>query len=354
MVPNSVTNPIEVKVRRVFDIAIGIPAYGRCAELRELLGSIYAQTVLPREITICEDNSPERDLIRAIAAEWAGRFLIEGCVVNYQENATNLGFDGNFRKVISASNARWVMVMGNDDLMLDICVETAEKYLLKHPGISIVSRSFLRFNTDINEPLGVSRLSDVDCVFQAKESSSKMIFRTCGFIPGLVFDRAWADSNATDVYDGTLYYQIYLASVAFCESGIGYIAKPIVAGRSGNPPMFGAAASEQALHIPGSYSPKGRANMWASVLRIARDIGARFHIDLYTEIKKELEVRQSFHIFEMYAGADRETSWNLRQELVALDLFRHPMPRFLFTLNRVFGYRARAFYALLRRIMQRD
>ncbi len=342
------------KHRRVFDIAIGIPAYNRCSELSELLGSIYAQTVLPREITICEDNSPEREAIRKVAADWGGHFAPEGCIVNYQENDANLGFDGNFRKVISASHARWVMVMGNDDLMLDICIETTERYLLEHPGISIVSRSFLRFSTDITEPLGISRLSEVDCVFRKDDSSAKMIFRTCGFIPGLVFDRTWADANATNLYDGTLYYQIYLASIAFCESGIGYIAKPIVAGRSGNPPMFGVAASEQKLHIPGSYSPKGRANMWASVLRISREIGNRYSIDLYTEMKSELEVRQSFHIFEMYAGADREVSAELRRELIALDLFSHPMPRLLYALNRVFGRRANAFYVLLRKIIQRD
>ncbi|WP_220464916.1 glycosyltransferase [Granulicella sp. 5B5] len=339
--------------RKTADISVGVPAYSRPGELEELLRSIYAQTVLPGEITICEDKSPEREQIRAVVERWRKRFTADGCVINYIENEKNLGFDGNLRRVIGDSHCRWVMLMGNDDAMLPHCIETSAKYLSENSSMAMVSRSFVRFDESADKFLGVSRLSNQNQVYRVGDSQPRMIFRTTGFIAGLIIDRHWAERLATERYDGTLYYQIYLAAEAFCEQGIGYIAEPIVAGRSGNAPLFGASASEGEVHIPGSYSPKGRAKMWASVLRIARDVGAQFHVDLETDIKHDLEVKQSFHIFEMYVGSDRAILKEMRDELAALGLFDHPLPRFLYALNYTLGRRAGFFYYGMRKVLQR-
>jgi abequosyltransferase len=338
--------------RRTFGLAVGIPAYGRCRELMELLESIYAQTVLPAEITIREDKSAEREEIRSIVDEWRERFAVEGCSVNYGENESNLGYDANLRSVIGMSRSHWVMLIGNDDLLCKECVEKIENYLRDCGQAKMISRSFVRFDTDISKPIGISRLSKTNKVFRAEGSSPKMIFRTSGFVGGLIVDREWASSIATDRYDGTLYYQIYLASVSFCQGGIGYIADPIVGGRGGNPPLFGSASSEKDVHVPGSYTPKGRARMWESVLQITHEVGQQYGIDLHTEMKAELEVRQSFHVFEMMAGCERDKLLELRDELRKLDLFSHPIPRVLFLLDWMLGIRARMFFSLVRRVMQ--
>ena len=218
--------------RRTCDICIGIPAYSRCSELIELLESIFNQTVLPAEVTICEDNSPERESIRSIVEEWCDRFAAVGCAVNYNENDRNLGYDGNLRKVIACSHCSWVMLIGNDDLLLEEGVERAERFVRETDDVNVISRSFSRFRSDVHKPLGVSKASSRDRIFNSSNSSSKMIFRTSGFIGGLIVRREWAQSIATSRYDGTLFYQIYLSSVAFCGKGIGYIAQPVVAARA--------------------------------------------------------------------------------------------------------------------------
>lgn len=332
---------------------MGIPAYGRCSELGELLQSIYEMTVLPREITVCEDCSPVRDDVRDLLHSWIDRFEVEGCRINYYENRHNLGYDANLRQVIGKSTCPWVMIMGNDDLVLKGCIKEASDYLQTHPGITMVSRAFVRFSSDIDRPIGVSRLSKQDSVFNSQNSSAQMIFRSCGFIAGLLVDRCWAETHATDKYDGTLYYQLYLASIAFCQAGIGYISTPIAGGRSGNAPSFGVSVAERAVHIPGSYSPKGRAKMWAGVLEIGRDVGEQFGMDIERDLKRELAGRQSFHVFEMYAGADRSILRSMRDELVALQLFDHIVPRFLYHLNFLLGRRAKHFYDLVRAGVQR-
>jgi glycosyltransferase involved in cell wall biosynthesis len=335
-----------------FEISVGIPAYSRPLELAELLRSIYDQSVLPAEVVICEDESPERLAIRSIVHEWRERFARVGCPVRYRENECNLGYDGNLRAVVGASNSPWVMVIGNDDLLLEGCIGTIERFIRSNSRLRMISRSFVRFKNNIHRPIGVSRVSSVDSVFSAVNSSAKMIFRTCGFVGGLTVDRDWASALSTDRYDGTLYYQIYLASVAFCEGGIGYISRPIVGGRGGNPPLFGSAAAEQDVHVPGSYTPKGRARMWASVLQIAKDVGQRYRVNLSDEIRHELEVRQSFHVFEMMAGADKQKLSELRGELKRLGLFNHPVPRTLYLLDLLLGSNAAMFYSLARRVLQ--
>jgi glycosyltransferase involved in cell wall biosynthesis len=334
--------------RQTVDVSVAIPAYSRSLEMAELLESIYQQSVLPAEITICEDNSPQREQIRAIVAEWTPRFAQEFCSVNYVENECNLGYDGNVRKVIGVSHASWVMLMGNDDLVLPGCLETVAAFTCRHPDISMVSRSFVIFEGGLSRRLGSSQLALEDQVFTAGVASSGMIMRTCGFVGGLVLDRKWAIKNATEKYDGSLYYQIYLAAVAFCQSGIGYISRSIVASRAGNPPLFGSAASEQGIHVPGSYTPLGRAQMWASILRISEDVGRRFGVHLVPGMKTELEIRQSFHIFEMMAGAGRPRLAELRREFEKLGLFGHPVPRALYVVDLILGSRAKLFFRAVR------
>jgi glycosyltransferase involved in cell wall biosynthesis len=333
-------------------ISVGIPAYSRCSELIELLESIYSQTLLPAEITICEDKSPERDEIRAIVESWRSRFETRSCRINYHENDRNLGYDGNLRKLIEVSHSPRVMLMGNDDLLMPGCMETVAAYVSANPHVPMISRSFVLFEQDLGNRLGVSQLSFTDCKFKYEDSSSGMIMRACGFIGGLIVNRDWALALETGAYDGSLYYQVYLGAVAFCQEGIGYISRQVVAARVGNPPMFGSSAAERGVHIPGSYTPKGRAEMWASVLRIARDVGRQFGPDLVDGLKRELEVRQAFHIFEMMAGSDRKSLSELRNEFEKIGLFGHPVPRILYGVNLVLGSNAAVFYRAVRRLRE--
>lgn len=340
------------RLRRVCGISIGIPAYARRRELIDLLSSIYNQTLIPAEIRICEDDSPDRDGIRAIVEAWRERFDAIGSTVTYSENDHNLGYDANLRKVISSSRCPWVLLIGNDDVLLERGVELAERFILDNPETNVISRTFLRFERDVRMPIGISRISRKNELFSSENSSSRMIFRTSGFIGGLIVKRDWARSIETDRYDGTLFYQIYLSSVAFCGTGIGYIAQPTVGARSGNPPLFGSASSEMDVHVPGTYTPKGRAKMWASVLKIANDVGQAFDVELGPGIKRELTVRASFLLFEALAGSRRAILLEMRCELDKLDLFAHPIPRMLFMLDWALGSRARMFYSFARMVMQ--
>jgi abequosyltransferase len=334
----------------VFDVSVAIPAYCRSSELVELLRSIYGQSVMPAEVTICEDMSPEREAIRSIADAWRERFASKGCILNYQENERNLGYDGNVRRIIHASHSTWVLLIGNDDLLLPGCIEAIAAYTAAYPEQRMMSRSFLMFKSTIQNELGFAQLYPKDHLFTPQNSEAGIIMRAFGFVGGIVIHRTWAEAIATEQYDGSLYYQIYLGAVAYCQLGIGYISGRIVGSRAGNPPLFGAASSEQDVHIPGSYTPKGRSRMWANLIRICDEVGTHYGVDLTPQMKKELEVRQSFHIFEMMAGSSPKLMRELKNEFTELGLFGHPLPRVLYTVNIVLRGYAPRFYWSVRKL----
>jgi len=330
--------------------SICIPAYSRTAFLSELLESIYSQNFLDYDIVICEDNSPERDEIREVVNNYN---ILYPDTINYFENEDNLGYDGNIRSLLQRATGQYCFFMGNDDIILPNGLDIANNYLTCNNDIKVISRAFVRFSDNILMPVGVSRLKDYDTIFNLNTSSSKMVFRSCGFVGGLIVDSAWAKALDTNKYDGSLFYQIYLAAHAFCQNGIGYISNPIVGGRTGTPPLFGSAKSEIGIHTPGSYSPRGRAKMWNSVIDISTDVGHIYNTDIVNNIKYELMSRQSFHVFEMMVNSNKKLLDELRYELIKIGLFRHPFPVFMYLLIIIFRSKSIFFFSFIRKLLQR-
>ncbi|CAM3757446.1 glycosyltransferase family A protein [Mucilaginibacter galii] len=330
--------------------SIAIPSYGRPEEFEELLTSIINSTQLPDEVIICEDYSKQRSILKVIGDKWAPVFEAKGCKFNYIENEINLGYDANIRKLIQLSSFKWVILIGNDDLLLPEGIGIINEFCLRNPNVAMISRPFIRFNTDINKPLGISRFFDHEVIIN-NEMPANLLFRVAGFVGGLIVNKNWAEPLHTNKYDGTLYYQIYLASHAYCTNGIGYLAKPTVGGRAGNPPLFGEAGAKN--HSVGAYSASARTSMWKGVLNIGKDVGAVYGIDLYSPLKRELTVRQSFHIFEMNATAGKHNLKELRRELSKLGLFDHIVPKTLYYINFIFGNRSSIVYRFVRKYMQK-
>lgn len=331
--------------------SIAIPAYGRPKEFSALLDSILEMEKFPEEVIICEDNSKERLQIRAVTELKFPEFEFKQIKLTYIENEINLGYDANIRKLITKALHKWVILIGNDDLFLKNGLTEIDSFCTRNPNIAMISRPFIRFEDDINKPIGISRMLPKETIV-TKLMSSKYIFRICGFIGGLVVNKEWATAFETDKYDGTLYYQVYLGAHAYCTNGIGYLENPTVGGRGGNPPLFGESAKDGAMHTLGSYSAKARANMWKGVLDIGRDIGNKYNVNLIDGLKKELEVRQCFHIFEMNVGVPKKQLNDLKIELQNLDLFNHYLPKSMFYLNMFLGKYAYYFYYFVRKILQ--
>lgn len=326
------------------DLTVAIPLYSRPRELQQLLASIMDMSMLPGELLFCEDRSPDRQLLASIAADWKPRLAKRGCDLVYVENAENLGYDANVRNLFERATRRWVMLLGNDDAMMPNAVISMQRFVATHPSLHIVSRTFVRFARDLADASVVTRLADHDRVFTSANSEAGIILRLCGFFGGLLVDRSWAVRLSTDRYDGTLFYQIYLSAHAFATGGIGYIAAPTVGSRAGNAPLFGASAAEKGDHKPGSYSPKARASMWKGIMRIVADVELETSVPILRSVRRELTVRQSFHVFEMVARQGRGSTVALTAELRRLGLMGHPLPWALAAFGTAFGRRSAIFF----------
>lgn len=337
------------KIKEGYSIAI--PAYGRPKEYEELLQSILDMNRMPDEVVICEDFSKERSVITQITNQFKPLFELKNVILTYVENEENLGYDANIRKLIDIALYKWVILIGNDDLFLKTGLEEIHSFCQRNNSVAMISRPFVRFEKDINKPLGISRILSEETIIK-KGDSPKLIFRACGFVGGLVINKIWAKELATDKYDGTLYYQIYLAAHAFCTNGIGYLSMPSVAGRTGNSPLFGDSDKDGKTHISGAYSAKGRASMWKGVIDISDDVERFYKVKIAQELRKELMIRQSFHVFEMNVGVPKKILYELKTELEKLSLFNHWFPKILYFINLNFGKNAYYFYYFARKIFQ--
>jgi glycosyltransferase involved in cell wall biosynthesis len=330
-------------------IGLAIPSYSRPRELRYLLQTIKDLRPLPDEILIVDDHSPNYYEIEKVVEEFNSFFPKNGLKIRLYRNEKNLGYDGNIRRLIELVSSDYLVLCGNDDAFLNDAIRNIKSYTLKNPEVKFISRTFVKFRSNLDTKLGITRLADSDHTFTLKNSKPRFAFKLCGFVSGLVIFSKWAKDLNTEVYDGTLYYQFYLASIAFHESGIGYISNCIVGSRVGNKPLFGNSVIEKDVHIPGSYSPKGRAHMWGGILRISNDISIKYSNFKYKDdIKVELQGRQSIHIFEMMASRSRLENLMLFNELRKLNLIYSFLPWFLL-INKIFlGRYAWQFYRIMR------
>jgi abequosyltransferase len=333
-------------------ISVCIPAYGRPQEYTLLLNSLLQQQDMPEEIIVCENDSPEREQLREITSSFEPQFKLRNCKLMFVANAYNLGLDGNVRALIEYATADYIFYVGNDDYVLPNGILTARQFLARK-SVLAASRTFLRFKDQPDSPIGISRVFVRDHWINKESSNAGIALRMGAFISGLIFDRKWAQSQSTNRYDGTLYYQIYLLLRAFSEGTIGYMSTATVAARVDNPPQFGHAESEKQDFSPGKYKPKERGKMWASILKIAAEVESETGVSMLAAIRHELTVKMSFHVFEMFAQASKPELRSLRSELETVDLFNHFIPRTLYWINYTFGGRSKHFYQLVRWLIQR-
>jgi len=288
-------------------ISVCIPAYNRAAVLRDLLDSVLTQDFDAYDVVICEDRSPERprirEIVEALPAEWRAR-------VRYVENETNLGYDGNVRNAIARATGEYCLMMGNDDLMCPGALKTVAAGLRRHPGIGVVLRTYASFDGTPDNINQVFRYFDRERIFEPGADSIVTFFRRSVVLPGMVIHRAPALEFATDEFDGSLLYQLYLVGRIMAVERGWFLPQVLTLYRNGGVPDFGNSAAERGKFVPGSIVPAGSLHFMASMLRIARAVEARSGLRVYNAIVRDLanysypfiavQMEQSWRVFARY------------------------------------------------------
>jgi abequosyltransferase len=264
-------------------ISICIPAYNRARFLPALLDSIVKQKDTSLEVVICEDKSPEREEIRTVVDRFRSQLDIA-----YIENPENLGYDANLRACIGHASGAHCLIMGNDDILCDSAVSEIRKVIEAYPSVGIISRAYSIFSGDpsnIRESIVHFASSRF---FPRGPESFVTLYRRVGVISGITFRKDLATSLATDRWDGTLYYQMYLCGEIILAADGFYLAKTLVSCRDGIAPDFGNSKRERQFYKPGRYTNDARLKMFGAQLHIARDIEHRHGIKVFDSVVRDL------------------------------------------------------------------
>lgn len=242
-----------------------IPAYNRAPLLVPLLESIAAQDFEDFEILICEDASREREAIAAACEQFRQR---SARTLRLEENESNLGFDGNIRRLVEHARGEYCFFMGNDDLMAPGAMRIAAAALSRHRDAGFLLRGYSWFDDVPDRAADTVRYVSEETRLAPGRAALGMCYRRAGIISGYIVRRDPAFAAATDRFDGSLYYQLHLTAAVLAHEPAVVIPDVLVYCRNSEPPEFGDAPSEQGLYTPGHYTPEARVNLVRGAMRI--------------------------------------------------------------------------------------
>jgi hypothetical protein len=121
-------------------------------------------------------------------------------------------------------------------------------------------------------------------LFVAGKSAIHACFRRSGVIAGYIIHRNAANAAATDRYDGTLYYQMYLTASVLTKMDAITTPTVLVLCRNGEPPDFGNSETERGKYVPGRFTAQARVNMIGGVISILNDLKSDGGVDVVDEI----------------------------------------------------------------------
>lgn len=279
-------------------ISICIPAYNRAEVLPDLLDSIFAQDFDNFEIVICEDCSPQRAQIAEVASRYN---IARPGVLRYFENTKNLGYDGNLRNLVEKSQGEYCLFMGNDDLMCAGALSAVADAVEAHPDVGVVLRSYAAFDEtpeNINQEF---RYFDAEAFFPAGAETIATIYRRSVVISGMVVHRDSALNYATDRFDGSLLYQLYLVASILCDKNAVFLPKILALYRNGGIPDFGNSEKECGKFVPTAQTPESSLHFMQGMLDIARYVEQTRQVKIYRAILRDIG-NYSYPILAIQSG----------------------------------------------------
>lgn len=302
-------------------ISVCIPAYNRADLLPSLLDSILEQDYSDFEVVISEDDSPERVAIRAVVDDYLVQYPGQ---IKYFENPATLGYDGNLRHLFELASGEYVFFMGNDDLMCPNALAKVGESLGRHPNVGVLLRSYAAFEGIPENITQTFRYFERELFFPAGADSIATIYRRSVVIPGMVIHREAALNLATDRFDGTLLYQLYLVAEITADKNAVYLPEVTVLYRTGGTPDFGNSSVEQGLFEPKSQTVASSVHFIDGMLSIARYVAETRDLPIYRPIIRDMG-NYSYPLLAIQAEQPLKVFLQYGWQLSRMGLGRYPL-----------------------------
>lgn len=142
------TNKESTIMNKKVKLAIAIPTYNRCESLKENISQLLMQLKDIEEdiIIIVSDNASTDNT--PIIMNKLQRLYPE--IIFYYRQKENLGYIINFKLVISYSNAEYIYLMGDDDILFPNSIITFLMFIKKYPNISFFHFNYVLGNSSMN------------------------------------------------------------------------------------------------------------------------------------------------------------------------------------------------------------
>lgn len=302
-------------------LSVCIPAYNRAAVLGELLESIATQDYRSFEIVVCEDLSPQRAQIQGVVRQFQSRYP---GLIRYFENESNLGYDGNLRRLIERANGEYCVFMGNDDLMCSGALAHIGAALSRHANVGVVVRSYASFDERPDRINQEFRYFPEERLFPAGAGSIATCYRRSVVISGMVIHREAAQRWATDRFDGTLLYQLYLVANILADMNAVFLPHILALYRNGATPDFGNSEAERGKFVPKEQTPESSLHFMRGMLDIAAHVESTRGVPIFKPILADLG-NYSYPVLAIQAGRPATVFIRYAWHLAGLGLGRSVM-----------------------------
>jgi glycosyltransferase involved in cell wall biosynthesis len=286
-----------------------------------LLESIRKQSYRAFEVIIQDDCSPRGKEIYKVSEGFADKHTDIPLV--FQANEKNLGYDGNIRSLLKRAAGDYCLFMGDDDVMFPHCVEKLTAAIEKHSSLGIIRGGWALLDQQTESIHEIFKYFPDDRFFPAGEKSAVVLFRRSTFISGFTVHRESAIQSETDMFDGSLLYQLYLAGNILMEKDGYYISEILTGNRDSGKHFFGSSEAEKNRFQPGINLWTHSVNFMKGELDIAKYLEKKWGVPMYEAIRKDLDIyafgylrshASSSSLFVKYIAA-----------LVQAGLGRHPL-----------------------------
>jgi len=183
--------------------SICIPQFNRTSFLIEALKSLERQTCRDFEVCISDDCSTD-----GRSAELLQFLDRSGLSYVFSVQPSNVRYDANLRASIALASGSYCFLLGNDDALADEdALADYQRALAGAPLVGVATSNFVDARTD-----AVIRRVHGTRLLPGGPHTAARVYRNFSFVSGVVLDRAQAQANATNRWDGSEMYQTYLAT----------------------------------------------------------------------------------------------------------------------------------------------
>lgn len=192
-------------------LSIAITSYKRINELERCINSIDCSYPDEVEIIISEDCSPLKNEISHMVSAIMKKSKFS---IRFNSNPINLGYDCNLGKLISLSEAKYIMFMSDDDMLYPGALDEIIICLRKAKNEGVFFSPY--HNVKSNEY--VRKYNESHYIPKSKRSAQKYIYNAILF-SGLIFRRDYINNISSEEFKNLNYFQVYLFCITLIKYG---------------------------------------------------------------------------------------------------------------------------------------